>query len=42
MAVLVIVAYNGYTSIAKVSDTKAKFETIKKYILPKILKCNLS
>ena len=41
LAAVGMVAYTGYTSGAKVSATKAKFETIKKYIPAEVLKCDL-
>ena len=41
LAAVGVVAYSGYTSGAKVSATKAKFETIKKYISAEVLKCDL-
>jgi len=36
-----VVAYNGYTSAAKVNATKANLATIKKYITFELNKCEL-
>ena len=41
LAAVGVVAYNGYTSAAKVNVTKANLATIKKYITFELNKCEL-
>ena len=41
LAAVGVVAYNGYTSAAKVNATKANLATIKKYITFELNKCEL-
>ena len=41
LAAVGVVAYNGYTSSAKESTTKANFKMIQKYMSAEVLKCEL-
>ena len=41
LAAVGVVAYNGYTSAAKVSATKASHKSVVKYIKAELMKCEL-
>ena len=41
LAAVGVVAYNGYTSAAKVSATKASHKSVAKYIKAELMKCEL-
>ena len=41
LAAVGVVAYNGYTGAAKTSSTKSNHQTVKKYILAEVTKCEL-
>ena len=41
LAAVGVVAYNGYTSSAKVAATKANHKTVVKYITAELMKCTL-
>ena len=41
LAAVGVVAYNGYTSAAKVSATKANHKSVVKYIKAELMKCEL-
>ena len=41
LAAVGVVAYNGYTSSAKISATKANFEVVRKYMMSELMKCQL-
>ena len=40
LAAVGVVAYNGYTTAAKVSATKSNYKTVVKYIRAELTKCN--
>ena len=41
LAAVGVVAYNGYTSSAKISATKANFNVVKNYMMSELMKCQL-
>ena len=41
LAAVGVVAYNGYTSSAKVNATKSNFDAVYKYISAEVLKCEI-
>ena len=41
LAAVGVVAYNGYTTAAKVNTTKSNHATVKKYIITELTKCEL-
>tara|TARA_B100000929_G_scaffold283886_1_gene265459 strand:+ start:439 stop:894 length:456 start_codon:yes stop_codon:yes gene_type:complete len=41
LAAVGVVTYNGYTGAAKTSSTKSNHQTVKKYILAEVTKCEL-
>ena len=41
LAAVGVVAYNGYTSAARVSATKANHKSVIKYIKAELMKCEL-